>query len=108
MNKRDIQQASSTSDGIAIIVVLLMTQSAVGQHPKSNICLPEYPPIRIEENSKTFGQYTNSFVEHKHLGVSFEETVASFYEQFLTMQEPLGKEFEQVLHDNLWNLIVRT
>jgi len=48
------------------------------------------------------------FVEHKHLGVSFEETVASFYEQFLTMQEPLGKEFEQVLHDNLWNLIVRT
>ena len=39
---------------------------------------------------------------------SFEENMTSFYVNLLAMQEPLGKEFEQVLCDNFYDLIVRT
>jgi len=116
MSNYTIQQASSTAAGSAMMTqaglglmgALLIAQLAVGKNPEPNVSLLKHPQVRIEENSKTFGQYTNLFIEHKHLSFSFEETVASFYEQFLVMQEPLGKEFEQVLYDNLWSLIVRT
>lgn len=37
-----------------------------------------------------------------------EATIAHFYSQLLAKQEPLGKEFEAVLYDNLWDLYVRT
>lgn len=38
----------------------------------------------------------------------FEGTVAAFYSTLLAEQEPLGKEFEQVLYGNLWELYVRS
>jgi len=67
------------------------------------------PTIQMEESSKTFGQYTNAFTgEYEDISLNFEENVASFYEQLWAIQEPLGKEFEQVLYDNLWNLFVHT
>ena len=36
------------------------------------------------------------------------QTVTNFYSQLLSRQQSLGKEFEQVLHDNLWDLLVCT
>ena len=36
----------------------------------------------------------------------FEQIVSKFYEELLSSQEPLGKEFEKVLYDNLWDLYV--
>jgi hypothetical protein len=38
----------------------------------------------------------------------FEGTVATFYATLLAKQQPLGKEFEKVLYDNLWDLYVRS
>lgn len=116
MNNYDIKQEASTAAGSAMMTqaglglvgALLIAQLTVGKNPEPNVSSLKHPQVRIEENSKTFGPYTNLFIEHKHLSFGFEETVASFYERFLAMQEPLGKEFEQVLYDNLWNLIVRT
>ncbi len=37
----------------------------------------------------------------------FEVTLAQFYEVLLSKQERLGKEFEKVLYDNLWDLYAR-
>lgn len=115
MNDYAIKQESSTSDSTAIGVArlmvgtLLVMQLGVGQGQETDISLTRRPPVRIEEISKTFGQHTNSFTgDYEIQSVSFEETVASFYAQFLAAQEPLGKEFEQVLYDNLWDLLVRT
>lgn len=37
-----------------------------------------------------------------------QEPIAAFYVKLLSKQEPLGKEFEQVLQDNFWELLVTT
>jgi hypothetical protein len=114
MSNYSVKQASSTVAGSAIVTVglmgaLLMAQLGVGQSSQPDISLLRHPAVRIGEISKTFGQYTNSFTgEYENPSISFEETITSFYAQFLTKQEPLGKEFEQVLYDNLWDLLVRT
>lgn len=34
----------------------------------------------------------------------FEKIVSDFYQALQAKQEPLGDEFEKVLHDNLWDL----
>lgn len=66
-------------------------------------------PIQTEASSKTFGRYTNVFTgEYEDVSLNFEENVSSFYAQLLAIQEPLEKEFKQVLHDNLWDLLVHT
>ena len=36
------------------------------------------------------------------------EIAVPVYSEFLADQEPLGREFEQVLHANLWDLYVRS
>jgi hypothetical protein len=114
MDNYAIKHESNTSFGSTMVIAAgligsLMLKPDVGQISQADISLLWRPPVRIEEISKTFGKYTNSFTgEYENLSVSFEESIASFYAQLLTMQEPLGKEFEQVLYDNLWDLIVRT
>ena len=113
MNNYAIKHESNTSFGSAIVIAAglvgsLMLQPDVGQLPPA-ISLLRRPSVRIEEISKTFGKYTNSFTgEYENTSINFEETLSSFYAKLLTMQEPLGKEFEQVLYDNLWDLVVRT
>jgi hypothetical protein len=38
--------------------------------------------------------------------IDFEGAVTAFYSTLLEKQQPLGKEFERVLYDNLWDLYV--
>jgi hypothetical protein len=40
--------------------------------------------------------------------LDFERSITAFYTTLLAKQQPLGKEFEKVLHDNLWDLYVRS
>jgi len=106
-----IKEASSTSSGGALIVsalLMLQLQLGVGQSSQADVPFFRHPAVQIEENSKTFGQYTSLFTEEEDSSLSFEEAVASFYAQLLSKQEPLGREFEQVLYDNLDALLVRT
>lgn len=37
----------------------------------------------------------------------FEQIVSDFYEKLLSEQEPLEREFEEVLYANLWDLYMR-
>lgn len=43
-------------------------------------------------------------LEYGHIPDMFEEEVGSFFAHLLASQEPLGAEFERVLHENLWDL----
>ena len=40
----------------------------------------------------------------KQESMSFEGDVTDFFQKLSAEQEPLGREFEQVLFDNLWDL----
>jgi hypothetical protein len=114
-------QASSTRASNAVVVqtglglglagALLLVQLTGGQNlaPVSSISALRHSQVIIQQNSSTFGQYTNLFTgEYEHSRFNFEDSVASFYAQLLSKQQSLGKEFEQVLHDNLWGLLVST
>lgn len=39
-----------------------------------------------------------------NLDDNLESELKKFYKNLLENQEPLGYEFEKVLHDNLWDL----
>ncbi len=115
MNDYTINQETNTSGAIAIIIgagLLLGSFGPIlgdGPNSKNDIASLVRSPVKIEKSSRTFGQYSNQFTgEYESLDLSFEDKLASFYAQLLAKQEPLGKEFEQVLFDNLWDLLVRT
>ncbi len=114
MDNYDIKHEPNTSFGSAVVIAAsligtLMMQQDVGHGSQLDVSLLLRPPVRIEETSNTFGQHVNSFTgEYENPIFRFEENIASFYAQFLGMQEPLGKEFEEVLYDNLWDLFVHT
>jgi hypothetical protein len=38
----------------------------------------------------------------------FKNILMEFYKNLLEQQKPLGKEFEQILNDNFWELLVET
>jgi hypothetical protein len=58
----------------------------------------------------TASQFGNTVLtaSQKKETTGFEESMASFYCALASRQEPLGKEFERILHNNLWNLYVRS
>ncbi len=72
--------------------------------------IPGYiPPYTIIESSKTFGQLENIFTgDYEDATSDFERSMTAFYASLLEKQEPLGKEFEDVLDENRWNLYVRS
>ena len=115
MNNYATQQTSSTPACSAKIVCaglmmgLLIAQPSIRENFKFDAPLFSHHPFRIEESSQTYGQYTNQFTgEYENNSLNFEEDIASLYAQLLARQEPLGKIFDQVLHDNLWDLLVHT
>lgn len=71
--------------------------------------VPSPASYRFGGVSATFGQISASPLEdgHDHMfSDGLFEAVASLYSRLLNDQEPLEKDFEKVLHDNLWNLYV--
>lgn len=113
MNNYAIKHEPNTSVGATVLIVAgligsLMLPLDVGQ---SLQLMPfiGHPAVRIEESSRTFGQYMNLFTgEYETRRLGFEEKVTMFFAELLGMQEPLGKEFEEVLYDNLWDLLIHT
>lgn len=110
MSDYSIQQESGTASGASSIMTsfikpLLVAGIAVqGLQPT-----PSYPLYVINESPKTFGQLANPFTgECEATDREFEEVVTSFYATLLARQQPLGKEFEDVLDENRWNLYVRS
>ena len=115
MNDYVIEQTSSTSGAIiragllgAFAGLLLMTPPNVAEGSSSDVSLPK-PSIKIESHSKTYGRYSNLFTgEYEYSYLIFEDEIASLYEQFLARQKPLERTLAQVLHDNIWDLAVRS
>lgn len=68
------------------------------------------PAVTIAVRPSTVGQFGNLFATAlpQEKTADFEATITDFYSKLLADQEPLGKEFERVLHENLWDLYVRS
>jgi hypothetical protein len=105
-----IERTSSTSGGAASAVLtagLLMA----GLAPSSQFAQQplDYREYKTHHQPSSFGQLPNMFTgAYDQCDLGFEATLAQFYSKLLAKQEPLGKEFETVLYDNLWDLYVRT
>lgn len=113
MNEYRTQQESGTALGAAkIIQVGLIVATMLATPVAATQDSPLAEPLRnykIGKTQRTFGQFANIFSgEYEHARFDFELEVAAFYSKLLATQEPLGKEFERVLHDNLSSLYVRT
>lgn len=111
MNNYRIKQESETSSGtyrlnLFIVKPLLLAGiAAQSLHPTPSY----FPPYTIAESSKTFGQLENIFTGNYEDATSdFEQSMTEFYASLLEKQEPLGKEFEDILDENRWNLYVRS
>jgi hypothetical protein len=65
------------------------------------------PTVNYVETSSTVGQFRNVFAHGYEAEVAdFETSIADFYSTLLADQEPLGKEFEQCLYENLGDFYV--
>ena len=72
--------------------------------------IPQIQTASAIERPGTVGQFGNVFSRSydQEENREFEGAIARFYSKLLTDQEPLGREFEQVLHTNLWDLYARS
>ncbi|MCB1782205.1 MAG: hypothetical protein KDJ34_19365 [Candidatus Competibacteraceae bacterium] len=67
----------------------------------------EYDPIynQFSYNQFISDQYSSNFSIDKSTTENiFERSIGDFYAKLLANQEPLGSDFEEVLHNNLWDL----
>jgi hypothetical protein len=111
MNNYCIRQESETSAGnyrLNLFIVKPLLLGGIAEQslqPRSSYI----PPYTITGSSKTFGQLENMFTgDYEDTTSDFERSMTAFYASLLEKQEPLGKEFEDVLDENRWNLYVRS
>jgi len=65
----------------------------------------EYNPIYNRFTYISFDQYSSNFsIENITTENTFEKSIGDFYAKLLASQEPLGSDFEEILHKNLWDL----
>lgn len=59
----------------------------------------------LDKSVPTYNSYASIMTgEYISAPREFEQSIGNFYARLLTNQEPLGAEFEKVLHENLWDL----
>jgi|SRR6266850_2458847 hypothetical protein len=104
-----VENLSGTS-GSNVGWMLLAAGLVFASHAQPQGSAPVLPFVTIAVSPGTVGQFGNMFAAAlpQPKGADFERTVADFYSTLLASQEPLGKEFEKVLHENLWDLYVRS
>lgn len=108
MNSYSVKQTPGTAGSIVIAGVLagqiLASISGIGSESAPHAGLRQVP-YSTQSNLPSFGQFSNLFTGgFGQSEDSFVENVTNFYAKLLAAQEPLGVEFERVLHDNLWSL----
>jgi hypothetical protein len=64
------------------------------------------PSYVLDQSSSTTSEqnYLVGQYRIKESDKEFVETVFSFYASLSSKQEPLGRDFEKVLNENLWDL----
>lgn len=110
MNNYCTNQASKTASYISagLILVSMCSVDTLAQR-KPIACVRDKQPLMlsVDRASSTcthneYGVNNNSLTKIE--SASFEEEVTDFFQKLSAVQEPLGREFEQVLFDNLWDL----
>lgn len=113
MNNYQCKHSSSTLTGLGASVVAtglvvsialggVMSDRPLEKSIGHGLSLNHYT---TQGSSTTFGQYGSVLTgQLASTPETFESSVANFYSTLLSAQEPLGAEFERVLHDNLWDL----
>jgi|SRR6516165_461502 hypothetical protein len=100
-----VEERSGTA-GSAVFVLLAASLALVPPHPMPRAAFPAVNPIL---RPSTVGQFGNLFPStYQSQTLDFEGAITAFYATLLAKQQPLGKEFETVLHDNLSDLYVRS
>ena len=101
-----VETSSGTSGNVGWM--LLAASLALASHPETPRGVP--PAVTLSARPSTIGQFGNMFptVYPQPQTLDFEGAMATFYSTLLARQESLGKEFERVLHENLWDLYVRS
>jgi hypothetical protein len=62
-------------------------------------------PYKSNSLQESFDTYRNPITMNYNSAPDwFENEVGNFYKALLSRQEPLGSEFEAILHENLWDL----
>ena len=92
-----------------IIVAGLLASNLLPAKTVDKNCMAYTQPSQTEY-TPTYNWYSSSQnlsfnLEHEIAKRDdFEKSVGKFYARLLANQEPLGAEFEAVLHKNLWDL----
>ena len=108
MSEVSIQQESSTISSIVIVgVTVLFAGGSISDLAPVLPSTSENGVVTIHESSKTIG-LSNPLIDRHKDEIDFEQQVMSFYADLLLEQESLSEEFEGVLHENLWDLYIRT
>lgn len=100
-----IEQRSSTAGGAAY-VLLAASLAFVAPQAMPRAAFPAVTPVL---RPSTIGQFGNPFATaNQSQAIDFEAAITVFYAKLLANQQPLGKDFEKVLYDNLPDLYVRS
>ena len=68
---------------------------------------PISPSVNYTLSLSTYGEHADIFAVSNLAASPGGDALANFYTDLLTGQERLGREFEQVLFENLWELYAR-
>ncbi len=111
-NSYEPKQLPITNPNVLIVAAGLLASPNLGL---SGISSPSYSShsggvyqlaYEVQENQSTSSQESNLVSKNRldNDDREFVGNVSKFYATLAEGQEPLGKEFEKVLHDNLWDL----
>ena len=114
-----LQQRSGTTQGgpetmisfrrpLGVAAVLLAAWTSMPSLRDSQEILRLQNVYHIERQGTVGQTSATTYKPDQRESDCFEASIARFYAQLLSGQEPLGAEFEKVLHDNLWDLYART
>lgn len=110
INNYYTSQVSKTASYISaglIVASMLPVKTLVQIEPVTSV--RDRPYLTLPADSIPFASAYNKYVVSsrsslKQESTSFEGDVTDFFQKLSAEQEPLGREFEQVLFDNLWDL----
>jgi hypothetical protein len=98
-----VQEMSGTASNVACAVLLAsLAAASLPSMPPA-----DFPTVHPIQRPSTIGQFIFNDTAQSTT-TDFEGAVTAFYSTLLAKQQPLGKEFEKVLYDNLWDLYVRS
>jgi hypothetical protein len=107
MTEIETESLPSSLSSVVLVAGLMATQLFLNQTS---------PSLEDKGRVAPFVDYTlfpSTYSEHAdlfaaaQLASSAESGLETFYADLMAKQEPLGREFEQVLFENLWKLYAR-